>query len=318
LLIDEIKEIHYDKLNNRIDQLRNTVTGFLGKFSEDNIFKLKKQGDDTTAFLEFAKDLNNFIELDKITVLEKEVNERFALIIQTIGKETTDLVSKEGEIQSVITKINRDFVERNFVGVIKKIELMLDQSKNEVVQLLKLIKTFNDENALELGAINLFTSENSNAKNKKAVDLLKQFVKKIGEMKRDYISLSDSFDLKFRIEENENDTGWVEKVSNVGSDGTDVLVKAMINIMLLNVFKEGASKRFKDFQLHCMMDEIGKLHPNNVRGILKFANDRKILLINSSPTENDALAFKHIYKLEKDRNSITKVKRIITQHSTPA
>ena len=132
-------------------------------------------------------------------------------------------------------------------------------------------------------------------------------------MKRDYIMLSDSFELKFRIEENLNDTGWVEKLSNVGSDGTDVLVKAMLNIMLLNVFKEGASKRFKDFQLHCMMDEIGKLHPTNVRGILKFANDRNILLINGSPIENDALAFKHIYKLRKDEQGITKVNRIMTQ-----
>lgn len=314
-LIDELKEIEYGKIRKRIEELRSTIIVFLGKFSEDNIFKFKKQGDDVKAFLKFAEDLSDFIEEDKISVLEKEVNERFAFIIQTIGKETTDLVSKEGEIQSVITKINRDFVERNFAGVIRKIELMVDQSKNEVVQLLKSIKAFNDENALELGAANLFSSENSEAKNKRAIDLLKQFVKKIGEMKRDEISLSDSFELKFRIEENENDTGWVEKLSNVGSDGTDVLVKAMVNIMLLNVFKEGASRRFKDFQLHCMMDEIGKLHPNNVRGILKFANDRNILLINSSPTENDALAFKHIYKLEKDKNSITKVKRIITQFS---
>lgn len=314
-LIDEIKEVHYDKLHRRVDVLRRTVTGFLGKFSEDNIFKFKKRGDDTAAFLEFAEDLSDFIEEDKIEVLEKVVNEHFAFIIQTIGKETTDLVSQEGEIQRVISKINRDFVERNFAGVIKKIALMLDQSKNEVVQLLKFIKNFSDENALELGQANLFSSDTSDAKNQKAIDLLKQFVKKIGEMRKDEITLSDSFELKFRIEENENDTGWVEKLSNVGSEGTDVLVKAMINIMLLNVFKEGASRRFKDFQLHCMMDEIGKLHPNNVRGILKFANDRNILLINSSPTENDALAFKHIYKLEKDKKSITKVKRIITQHS---
>jgi hypothetical protein len=35
--------------------------------------------------------------------------------------------------------------------------------------------------------------------------------------------------------------------SNVGSEGTDVLVKAMINILLLNVFKDNASKKFKDF-----------------------------------------------------------------------
>lgn len=314
-LIDDIKEIHYGKLHSRIEELRNTVTGFLGKFSEDNIFKFKKQGDNTAAFLLFAEDLSDFIEEDKITVIEKQWTTRFADIINSIGKETTALVSKEGEIQSVVTKINRDFVERNFAGVIKKIELKLDESRNEVVQLLKSIKAFNDENAMELGAANLFSSENSDVKNQKAVDLLKQFVKKIGEMRSDEISLSDSFELKFRIEENENDTGWVEKLSNVGSDGTDVLVKAMVNIMLLNVFKEGASKRFKEFKLHCMMDEIGKLHPNNVRGILKFANDRNILLINSSPTENDALAFKHIYKLEKDKNSITKVKRIITQYN---
>ena len=118
-----------------------------------------------------------------------------------------------------------------------------------------------------------------------------------------------------RFEENQNDTGWVEKLSNVGSEGTDTLVKAMLNIMLLNVFKESVSKRFKDFRLHCMMDEIGKLHPTNVRGILKFANDRNILLINGSPIENDALAFSHIYKLNKDTESMTRVNLLITQHA---
>jgi hypothetical protein len=313
VLIDEIKEIHYEKLHNRIDELRKTTTDFLGKFSDDNIFKFRKQLTDDKSFLDFALMLSDFIEERKIERIEKEVNERFALIVSTIGIQTTNLVSNSGEIQKVIKKINDDFIERNFAGVIKKIELKVDESKNEIVQLLILIKNYNDENFLELGKPSLFSSENQEKKNKDAVDLLKQFAKKIGELKRDYISLSDSFELKFRIEENQNDTGWVEKLSNVGSDGTDVLVKAMVNIMLLNVFKEGASKKFKDFQLHCMMDEIGKLHPNNVRGILKFANDRNILLINSSPIENDALAFKHIYKLNKDEKSITRVKRIMTQ-----
>ena len=64
------------------------------------------------------------------------------------------------------------------------------------------------------------------------------------------------------------DTGWADKLSHVGSEGTDTLVKAIINIMLINVFKEKVSKRFGDFRIHCMMDEIGKLHPQNVKGIL--------------------------------------------------
>lgn len=315
ILIDEIKETHYDKLTKRIDEIRTTITDLLGKFSDENIFKFKKQLTDTKSFLDFAEMLSDFVEENKIERIEKEVNERFALIITTIGTQTNSLVSEAGKIQGVIKKINDDFIERNFAGVIKKIELKIDDSKNEVVQLLIMIKKYNDENSLELGTANLFSSESQEKKNKEAIDLLKQFVRKIGELKRDYISLSDSFELKFRIEENQNDTGWVEKLSNVGSDGTDVLVKAMVNIMLLNVFKEGASKRFKDFQLHCMMDEIGRLHPNNVRGILKFANDRNIFLINSSPIENDALAFKHIYKLKKDEKSITRVNRILTQYS---
>ena len=316
ILIDEIKEIHHEMLHSRIDEMRKTITDFLGKFSDENIFKFPKQLIDDKSFLDFALMLSDFIEEKKIERIEKEVNERFALIITTIGTQTNSLVAESGKIQTVINKINDDFIKKDFAGVIKKIELKVDKSKNEVVQLLIMIKEYNDENSFELGEANMFSSENREKKNKDAIDLLKQFVKKIGELKRDYISLSDSFELKFRIEENQNDTGWVEKLSNVGSDGTDVLVKAMVNIMLLNVFKEGASKRgFKDFQLHCMMDEIGKLHPNNVRGILKFAEDRNILLINSSPIENDALAFKHIYELEKDGKSITKVKRILSQYS---
>ena len=315
ILVDEIKEIHYEKLHNRIEELRKTTTDFLGKFSDNNIFKFKKQLTDDKSFLEFAQNLTDFIEDKRIDRIEKEVNERFALIVSTIAQQTNSLVSNSGEIQKIIGKINNDFEKKDFAGVIKKIELKVDDSKNEIVQLLIMIKNYNDENAMELGKANLFSGENQEKKNKDAVDLLKQFAKKIGELKRDFISLSDSFELKFRIVENDNDSGWVEKLANVGSDGTDVLVKAMLNIMLLNVFKEGASKKFKDFELHCMMDEIGKLHPNNVRGILQFAKDRNIHLISGSPIENDALAFDHIYKLNKDEKSITRVKRILTQYS---
>ena len=316
VLIEEIRAIHYDKLSARKDELRTTTIDFLGKFSEKNIFKFKKQVAGEKDILDFAEKLSDFVADRRIERIEKEVNERFALIISTIGTETGNLMAKEGEIQTIITKINNDFIERESIGagVIQKVELKIEDSKNEIVQLLLLIKRYNDENVMEFGAPNLFSTDNQEKKNKEAVELLKQFVKKINEMRRDTISLSDSFELKFRIEENRNDTGWQEKLTNVGSEGTDTLVKAMVNIMLLNVFKESVSKRFKDFRLHCMMDEIGKLHPNNVRGILKFANDRNILLINSSPIENDALAFTHIYRMRKDERSITQVKRIISQH----
>ena len=130
---------------------------------------------------------------------------------------------------------------------------------------------------------------------------------------RKSLSLSDTFQLQFRIVENDNDTGWVEKIANVGSDGTDILVKAMVNIMLINVFKEKVSRKFGEFRIHCMMDEIGKLHPNNIKGILDFANSRNILLINSSPTTYNVSDYRYTYLLSKDNSSKTIVQALISR-----
>jgi hypothetical protein len=311
-LMDSLKASYYSGIT-RNTELKEAVNKFLSSFSSGNLFSFRTNLITEIDYHQFATELNDFIAQDRISEFEKRVNERYAEIIKLVGRETTEFTSREGEISKIIRDINDDFEKKNFVGIIQKIELRMDQSTNSIVEILKRIKQFNDEAAGDLGAVNLFSSTDREAKNKKAVDLLKQLDKEIAKSKRDYISLSDSFELKFRVIENHTDTGWVEKISNVGSEGTDILVKAMINIMLLNVFKEGASKRFKDFKLHCVMDEIGKLHPGNVRGLLKFANDRNILLINGSPTENDAMAFRHIYKLEKDTKAMTKVKRIISR-----
>ncbi|MCR4312903.1 MAG: ATP-binding protein [Candidatus Roizmanbacteria bacterium] len=311
IIIEQIKEAFY-KTSMREVELKETIDRFLGNFSEQNIFRFKTNLISIAEYMKFSEELMDFIDEDKISEFERRVNERFASIITMIGKQTTDLISKTGEVQNIVKKINADFIEKNFVGAVKKIELRVDKSANNVVVVLKLIKEFNDENGLDFGEVNLFSTQNREINNKKAIELLKQLVKEIDASKRDYVSLSDSFELKFRVKENQNDTDWVEKLSNVGSDGTDVLVKAMVNIMLLNVFKEGASKRFKDFRLHCMMDEIGKLHPDNIKGIMKFANDRNILLINGSPIENTPLSYKHIYIIRKDSQGITKVNRYLS------
>ena len=315
-IISEINDKHYKGIST-FKELQQSTNAFTGNFNEHNIFSFKVKLNEDEDFLNFASDLKEFIKEDKINQFEKRVNERFAHIIQLIGRETTELNSKEAEIEKIIKKINDDFVTKNFVQAIKEMEMRTQKSSNSIVKLLIQIKEFNDENSLVLGKKNLFTSTDSNSKNQKAVELLKQLVKELEKYKNSTLTLSESFDLQFRIVENDNDSGWVEKLSNVGSEGTDVLVKAMINILLLNVFKDSASKKFKDFKLHCMMDEIGKLHPNNVKGILSFANERNILLINGSPTSQNATDYKYTYKLAKEQSKtdakkyITKINRLI-------
>lgn len=310
-IISAINEKHYKGIET-FKELQQAINSFSGNFNEHNIFSFKIKLNNDADFLNFASDLKEFVEEDKINEFEKRVNERFANIIRLIGRETTELNSKEAEIEKIIKKINDDFVNKNFVQAIKEMEMRTQKSSNSIVKLLIQIKEFNDENSLVLGETNLFTSSDSNSKNQKAVELLKQLVKELEKSKNANLTLSESFDLQFRIVENDNDSGWVEKLSNVGSEGTDVLVKAMINILLLNVFKDSASKTFKDFKLHCMMDEIGRLHPNNVKGILRFANERNILLINGSPTSQNATDYKYTYKLAKEQSS-TNSKKYVTR-----
>lgn len=315
-IISEINRTYYRGIE-KFNELRQSVNSFIGNFNEQNIFSFKIKLNEDHEFLNFAVDLKEFVDEDKINEFENRVNQRFAHIIQQIGRETAELVSKETEIEKTIKKINNDFISKNFVQAIKEMEMRMLKSTNPVVKLLIQIKEFNDENGSVLGEANLFTANDSTVKNQRAVELLKQLVKELEKYKNPFLTLSESFDLQFRIVENDNDSGWVEKLSNVGSEGTDVLVKAMINILLLNVFKESASKKFKDFKLHCMMDEIGRLHPNNVKGILRFANERNILLINGSPTSQNATDYKYTYKLSKEQSQsdnkkyITKIKRLV-------
>lgn len=309
-----IKELHTkdNTYNKRYINLRDLTQKFTGHFDENNIFNFKVKLTTEEEFFEFAENLEEFIEEEKIQEYKKRVETRFADIIRRIGTETNELRAKEGEISKVIRDINNDFRTRNFVGAIKRMELKTDESTHTIYQLLLEITKFNEEHAFNIGSPDLFSTEGQGDENEKAIRLLDQLVREVDNSRSKEIKLSDSFELLFRIVENDNGTGWVEKLSNVGSQGTDVLAKAMINIMLLNVFKERATKKKKnDFGLHCMMDEVGRLHPNNVRGILQFANDRNILLINSSPISQNATDYRYTYHLSKDKMNLTSVKKLI-------
>lgn len=315
-IISDITKKHYKEID-KLNDLKQSINTFTGNFNENNLFSFNVKLNTDTDFKTFAVELKEFIEEDKIKEYEKRVNNLFASIIREIGRDTNNLNSKRGVIEKIIRKINTDFRSKNFIEAIKEMEMRTQESSNPIVKLLIKIQEFNDENSLVLGTSNLFTSSESESKNQKAVLLLKELIKAIEKYKNSTLTLSESFDLQFRIVENDNDSGWVEKLSNVGSNGTDILVKAMINISLLNVFKDDASKKSQDFKLHCMMDEIGTLHPTNQKGILRFANERNILLINGSPTSQNATDYKYTYKLAKEQSKtnskkyITKINRLV-------
>lgn len=312
-LVNRLKSEIVDTMRKN-DDFRKAVNQFKSNFSAKNTFNFKTELLTDQDHEDFAASLCEFIDYDMISDFQKRISERYTDIIRRISKEVGDLTRNESEIHGTIDDINKDFIERNFAGVIKEIALKPQPSSDKLMLLLLEIKKFNDDNQYNMGEVDLFSQASREAVNATAVRYLLAFMKLLlDEPSRNRLLLSDTFNLVFRVKENDNDTGWVEKIGNVGSDGTDILVKAMVNIMLINVFKEKASRKFGDFKLHCMMDEIGKLHPNNVKGILDFANSRNILLVNSSPTTYNVVDYKYTYLLSKDGKSNTLVVPLLTK-----
>lgn len=315
LIVEELRSLIVSAIK-KTEEFKRTVTQFNGNFSAKNTFHFRTELMAEQDYYDFASNLCEFVDNDKISDYQKHISERYTDIIRRISKEVGDLTRNESEIHKTIHAINNDFVERNFAGVIKEIALRPLQSSDNLMQLLLEIKRFTDDYQHTMGEVDLFSQVSREDVNATAVRYLLSFMKLLLEdPSRKRLALVDTFKLEFRVKENDNDTGWVEKVANVGSDGTDILVKAMVNIMLINVFKAKASRKFGEFKIHCMMDEIGKLHPNNVKGILDFANCRNILLVNSSPTTYNVEDYRHTYLLSKDAGSNTQVIPLLTYHS---
>ena len=299
-----------------IGTLKETVVSFNRNFKPQNAFHFNTMPVTDNDYLQIAVDLQEFMDNNKIEEFRRRTSEHYKDILGRISAEIGSLMKRRSDVDGVILDINRDFVEKNFAGVIRSIELRANESSDKLMQLLMSIHDYAVENALSIGELNLFSGDNRDEVNRKVVDYLKSLSHQLqNEPNRPSVSLSDAFRLQFRVMENDNDTGWVERINNVGSDGTDILVKAMVNIMLINVFKKKAARRSGDFIVHCMMDEIGRLHPDNIKGILQFANSRNIYLINSSPTSYNPYDYRYTYLLSK-HGVKTRVEKLLKRIKT--
>ncbi|BDD04658.1 ATP-binding protein [Aureibacter tunicatorum] len=302
----------YSHYNLNLSTLQKRMNKFTGLFSPNNFlnFSSSRQMESDLDFFRFVENkLKPFVESKSIETARSQIEQLHGELINDIALEIKDFSSKSTELEETISQINSDFTQTNFVGVVKSIELDYRPKDIGVVSVLKKIKSFTEQH--NIGNQFDFFKENDNNKiNQKSVKLLSELKNAIDKEGKFVISLEDTFDIWFKVAENNNNTGWVEKLSNVGSEGTDVLVKSMIYITLLNVFKLNAFKTNDNYQLHCMIDEVGKLSDRYLRELIEFTNNKNIKLIFGSPNENDPLIYQHVYKLHRENDQIMIVELI--------
>jgi len=311
-LIKKLKDIVID-IGIQGKELLKLTKEFVSPFRSNNIFQFPKEFSTEIDCLNFIQNnLKEYIEEEKIEIVKQQTKKKHAGLIKHIVGDIDILVGKRKDIDKIINDINKDFNTDNFVLAIQEFEMRTQDTANNIVQIFLKIKELHDENSFNLEEPNLFTNQKMEESKQKSINLLTSLLKALKEFSKSEINLEDIFELEFRATQNNRPTGWKKELSDVGSHGTDILLKAMIYIMLLNVFKETASKKskFKDFRLHCIMDEIGRIHTKNIKSLIKFANSRDIWMIFGSPEENDALAYKYVYNFEK-KNGTTKATRLI-------
>lgn len=310
-IISGIQSLMVD-IHNLSDSLKEDTNEFRKRFSANNTFKFPTAFDTLEDYHRYADSLEDFVSNNKINEFQQVTSNLYRDILSRAASDFNFLLGRESEIVRLVKAINHDFEKKTFAGVIRSIELRLERSGMPIITQLQKITDFWNTHQYELGEVNLFSSDEHVDINKESIRYLKSLAASLqtaSELKK--LPLEQTFALKFRIQENDNITDWVENIRAVGSEGTDILVKAIINILLISVFKNRAGQG-GDFRLHCMMDEIGRLADENIQGILNFANQRGIYIVNSSPKAHRPLSYRRLYMLSKDNRANTIVQPILS------
>jgi hypothetical protein len=313
-----------NEFHSQFEKFRNNVTEFAGRFRPENHLNFKiNTAAGEAEYERFASYLEEFYNENKIQISIAEVAKSHGMLIDAISSKMKALTEYKGRIDKIIGKMEADFSKASFDSsrLIEYVKLKSEDSENKVLRKLQKITEFREQNPFLYGEANLFNTSNK-AKgeiDKRSVELLNDLQKTISEEHYEEINVKDLFELRFRIKEGKNDTGWIEKIDKVGSTGTDMLVKAVIYITLLNVFiKESTEKVSRNFSVHCIIDEVGQISAPYLKELINFAEERNICLINGLPNESKLEThYNYTYKFRKDANGHVKVVPLLTMSVEP-
>jgi len=304
---------HYEILDTLLDAIYNLLANY--REIEKGIAKLLNKLQDLFGTslqikryedaLQSAYALEEYHTKEKIKSVKEWQTRELGLIVKSVVDEYNTLMNNSQKIESLVKKISKLFGEIQ-IGVVDELSLRYLQSNNRVIEKLKQIKAVNDDNPHGYG-VSLF---NDTDNSKEMLRLLKNLRDTIEYENIQTLTLEDSFVLEFRVIENGNDSKFQTSLDNIGSNGTDVLVKTMIYIAMLYIFKTKTTK--KELAIHVILDEIGILSQRYLKELIEFANRYNIYFINGAPDEKLIGTYKRVF-LISNKNAKAVVREIISK-----
>lgn len=281
---DKIEFERIENLDEKYSLIEKKITTSISK--TEHLFGNSLNIEKGSTALKSAYNLKSYSQSPMIEKAKDLLGENIQGIIKHLIDNYDGLLLSRGKIQTLITKINKLFQEVN-ISVIDSLSLRYQDSSNKIVEILKHIK---DENDLSTNIGGLFGDDVQSTK--KQLTLLQKLIDTIEYEAVSSITIEDTFILEFRVIENGNDSNFVVSLDAVGSNGTDILVKGMIYIAMLRIFKEQFIK--KEFALQVVLDEIGILSQRYLKELISFANQYGIFFINGAPDEKLINTYKRV------------------------
>ena len=275
-------------IDNKSDAIINKVQRVTNVLKKNNIFKLKvvddylQESGNLEGYLNVANELIEYIDNDKLSYLKENSSKKFSHELNSIKKY---IILFEDGLMDVEERVNKlDKMVKKAVKsfrVIDAIRIQKESSNNEILEKLKSVISFYNENSEELLLTGLFSTEKQSQIKEKLGNKIEKLVKKLDKSK-EYLFLEDNFVLTFTVTEKGNRLKPAQSLNDIGSNGTSTLVKSIINISLLQMVNT-KSKLLN----HCILDEIGTISPSYFRELKEYANKSGFLFVNGMPIEDD-------------------------------
>jgi hypothetical protein len=262
-------------------------------------------------FVFVGNELKPFVDNRGITAMKQIQTREFEQLIRNICNKNADFREGVRKVNRTAEQVQSHLATNNFVDVLDSIELKVERVDSNLTRTLAELEnfagiSFNDEQEL-------FGKRANRADVDRAIEHFERLVREIDSYRSAQLSLADYFDFLIRVHENGHDMGWRKSLDHIGSTGTDYLVKMLIYLSLIEVYRAQAIDSKTGSTVHCVLDETGVLAPKYVRSILAYAAARGIILITAGHSQQ-TIGFDHwilVRKLGQRFGGQTVLRRVL-------
>lgn len=234
-------------------------------------------------FIFVGSELRPFVNGRGIQAMKKIQTQEFEQLIRNICAKNADFREGIRQVKQTAALVQQSLEENNFVDVLDSIELKVERVDNKLTEILGKLEDFADVSFTS--DRDLFGKQADRAQIDRAIETFERLLREIDSYREKRLLLTDYFDFNIRVHENGHDLGWRKSLDHIGSTGTDYLVKMLIYLSLIEVYRERALEAKTGSTVHCVLDETGVLAPKYIRSVLDYATKRGIILITAGHSQ---------------------------------